>query len=190
MHALFFFVRGACRISEFLNFAFRILLKAIFCKIFAPDLRDLDAGLARDLASERTSARKKEMQRSSAVRAITLAEFMQLFCARRAENFRKLCNSFARVGRKNCVIPTLDVCFSSDLNAMLNRSTLSDVVRYAQLTIDECTQFFVRGACRISGSFAIFCKIFAQNLRDLDAGLARYLALERPSTRKRAAAKF
>ena len=103
MHALFFFVRGACRISEFLNFA-------IFCKIFAPDLRDLDAGLARDLASERTSARKKEMQRSSAVRAITLAEFMQLFCARRAENFRKLCNSFARVARKICVIPTLDVC--------------------------------------------------------------------------------
>ena len=72
---------------------------------------------------------------------------------------------------------------------MLNRSTLSDVVRYAQLTIDECTQFFVRGACRISGNFAIFCKIFAQNLRDLDAGLARYLALERTSTRKRAATK-
>ena len=115
---------------------------------------------------------------------------MQLFCARRAENFRKLCNSFARVGRKNCVFPTLDVCFSSDLNAMLTRSTLSDVVRYAQLTIDECTQFFVRGACRISGNFAIFCKIFAQNLRDLDAGLARYLASERTSTRKSAARKL
>ena len=114
---------------------------------------------------------------------------MQLFCARRAENFRKLCNSFARVACKICVIPTLDVCFYSDLNAMLTRSTLSDVVRYAQLTIDECTQFFVRGACRISGNFAIFCKIFAQNLRDLDAGLARYLALERTSTRKRAATK-
>ena len=114
-------------------------------------------------------------------RKITLAEFMQLFCARRAENFRKLCNSFARAGRKiiNCVIPTLDVCFSSDLNAMQTRSTLSDVLRYVKLTIDECTQFFVRGACRISGNFAIFCKIFAQNLRDLDAGLAHHLALER-----------
>ena len=34
---------------------------------------------------------------------------------------------------------------------------------------------FVRGACRISGNFAIFfCKIFAQNLRDLDALLALY----------------
>ena len=78
----------------------------------------------------------------------------------------------------------------SNMNAMLTRSTLSDVVRYAQLTIDECTQFFVRGACRISGNFAIFCKIFAQNLRDLDAGLARYLALERTSTQKRVATKF
>ena len=67
----------------------------------------------------------------------------------------------------------------SSLNAMLIRSTLSDVVRYAQLTIDECAQFFVREACRISGNFAIFCKIFAPNLRDLDAGLARHLALER-----------
>ena len=73
---------------------------------------------------------------------------------------------------------------------MLTRSTLSDVVRYAQLTIDECTHFFVRGACRISGNFAIFCQIFAPTLRDLDAELASDLALERTSTQKRAATKF
>ena len=36
----------------------------------------------------------------------------------------------------------------------------------------------------------IFRAIFAQNLRHLDAGLARYLAFERTPTRKRAATKF
>ena len=90
---------------------------------------------------------------------------------------------------RNLCDPDVKRLSFSDLNAMLTRSTLSDVVRYSQLTIDECTQFFVRGACRISGNFAIVCKIFAPNLRDLDAGLARYLALERTSTRKRAATK-
>ena len=177
-----FFVRGACRISR--NFA-------IFFKIFTQNLRDLDARLARYLALERPSTRKKELQRRFAVRTPTLAEFMQPFCARRAENFRKHCNFFARVQwAQNLCDPDAGRWFFSNMHAMLTRSTLSDVVRYAQLTIDGCTQFFVRGACRISGNFAIFCKNFTQNLRDLDAGLARYLALERTSTRKRAAAKF
>ena len=79
------------------------------------------------------------------------------------------------------------IFFFSDMHAMLTRSALSDVVRYAKLTIDGCTQFVVRGACRISGTFAIFCKSFAQNLRDHDARLALYLASKRISTRKRAA---
>ena len=75
---------------------------------------------------------------------------------------------------------------------MLTRSTLSDVVKYAQRTLAECTQIFVRGACRISGSFAKFSRSFfnAQNFRHLDAGLARYLAVERTPTLKRAAAKL
>ena len=60
----------------------------------------------------------KELQRNYALRATTLVEFTQLFCARRAENFRKLCNFFARVRRKICVIPTLDACFfGSEFNA-------------------------------------------------------------------------
>ena len=117
---------------------------------------------------------------------------MQHFCTRRAENFRKLCNSFARVARKICVIPrfsTLDVCFCSDLNAILTRLTLSDVVRYAQLTIDECMQFFcARG---VTAGFLEILQFFARpNLRDLDAGLAHHLALDRTSTLKRAATKF
>ena len=43
---------------------------------------------------------------------------------------------------------------------MLTRSTLSDVVKYAQRTLAECMQFFVRGACRISGNFANFSRDF------------------------------
>ena len=78
----------------------------------------------------------------------------------------------------------------SDLNAILNLSTLSDIVQYAQRTMAECTQFFGRGACRISGILQIFRPIFAQILRDLGAGLALYLALERAPIRKIDASKF
>ena len=43
------------------------------------------------------------------------------------------------------VIPTLDAYFFPDLNAMLTRSTLSDVVQCAQRTLAECTQFLCAG---------------------------------------------
>ena len=73
---------------------------------------------------------------------------------------------------------------------MLTRLTLSDVVEHAQRTLAECTHFLVRGACRISGNLQFFRANFAVNLLHLDAGLARYLALERTPTRQRAATKF
>ena len=50
--------------------------------------------------------------------------------------------------------------------------------------------FFCARACRISGNLQIFRANFAQNLLHLDAGLARYLALERTPNRKTAATKF
>ena len=104
------------------------------------------------------------MQRSSAVRATTLAEFTQLLCARRAEIFRKLRNffraSFAQNLRDPDALVRTYALFFSDLNAILTRSTLSDVVEYAQRTLAECTQFFVRGACRISGILQTFCANF------------------------------
>ena len=77
-NARIFFVRGTCRISGKLQF---------FRANFAQNLLHLDAGLARYLALERTPTQKKELHRRSAVRATTLAEFTQLFCARRAEIF-------------------------------------------------------------------------------------------------------
>ena len=75
----------------------------------------------------------------------------------------------------------------SDLDAMLTRSTLSDVVQCAQRTLAECAQFLCAGRAGFPEFLQIFRPIFAQILRDLDAALALYLALERIPTRKRAA---
>ena len=89
-----------------------------------------------------------------------LAGFTQLLCARRAEIFRLL-NIFFRASFAQNLRDLDAGRFRFRIsNAMLTRSTLSDVVRYAQLTMDECTQFFVRGACRISGNFAKFSRGF------------------------------
>ena len=66
----------------------------IFRAIFAQNLRDLDTEIARYLANAHGPGREL-LQRISDVRAATLAELTQLLCARRAENFRKLRNSFA-----------------------------------------------------------------------------------------------
>ena len=81
----------------------------------------------------------------------------------------------------------------SDLNAMLTLSTPSDVVKYAQRTLAECTQFLCAGRAtviKIPEILQNFRTVFAQNLRHLDAGLARYLAFERMPTLKRAATKI
>ena len=59
---------------------------------------------------------------------------------------------------------------------MLTRSTLSDVVKYAQRTLAECTQFLCAGRAGFPEILQIFRAFFAQHLRHLDAGLARYLA--------------
>ena len=69
----------------------------------------------------------------------------------------------------------------SDLYAMLTRSTLHDVVKYAQRALAECTQIVCAPAGRagfpeILQNFRAFFNFFARHLRHLDAGLARYLA--------------
>ena len=127
----------------------------IFRAIFAQNLRHLDAGLARYLAFERSPTREKELQRSSAVRATTLAEFTQLLCARRAEKFRGLCNSFARVGRKICVIPTLDAFF---FGSECNADSINSQRRCAVCATNagRVHAIFVRGSCRIFRNFARF----------------------------------
>ena len=54
----------------------------------------------------------------------------------------------------------------------------------------ERTQFLGAGRAGFPKILQIFRAIFAQILRHLDVGLARYLAFERTPTRKRAATKF
>ena len=78
----------------------------------------------------------------------------------------------------------------SDVSAILTLSTLSDILQYAQSTMAECTRFLCAGRAEFPEILQIFRPIFSQFLRDLDAGLALYLALERTPTRKRAATKF
>ena len=91
-----------------------------FCKFFARFLRKICVISTLDsrfILHQNAHRLGQELQRSSALRATTLAEFTQLLRARRAEKFRGLCNSFARVGRKICVIPTRDAfLFESECN--------------------------------------------------------------------------
>ena len=61
---------------------------------------------------------------------------------------------------------------------MLTRSTLSDVVKYAQRTLAECTQVLCAGRAGFPEILQKFRAVFAQNLRHLDAGLARHFAFE------------
>ena len=78
----------------------------------------------------------------------------------------------------------------SDLNAMLTRSTLNDIVQHAQRTMAECTQLLCAGRAEFPEILQIFRPIFAQTLHNLDAGLARDLALERTPTRRIGALKL
>ena len=73
---------------------------------------------------------------------------------------------------------------------MLTLSTVNDIVQHAQRTMAECTQFLCAGRAEFPVILQIFRPIFAQTLRNLDAGLALYLAFERTPTWKGAATKF
>ena len=97
-----------------------------------------------------------------------MAELTKIFCARRAEIFRGLHNSFTGIGRKMCVIPTLDAFFlGSECKTDSTKSQRRCEVCAAHAGRMHAT--FVRGACRISGNFAKFsrklCAKFASSRR-------------------------
>ena len=98
--------------------------------------------------------------------------------------------SFARVGHKFIASSRRWTPDFLDLDAMLTRSTLSDVVQCAQRTLAGCAQVSCAGRAGFPEFLQNFRPIFAQILRDLGAGLALYLALQRAPTQKRGAMKF
>ena len=116
------------------------------------------------------------MQRSFALRTITLAEFTQLLRARRAEKFRGLCNSFARVGRKICVIPTRGAfLFNSECNTnSINSQRRCEVCAAHAGRVHAI--FCARGRAGFPENFQIFRAIFAEDLRHLDALSYRVLS--------------
>ena len=75
-----------------------------------------------------------------------LAEFTQLLCARRADFFNFFFSGTLQFFRaswaQNLRDPDAGRFLLSNLNSMLTRKTLSDVVKYAQRTLAECTHFF------------------------------------------------
>ena len=136
--------------------------RKFFARFFAQILRHLDAGLARYLALERTWTRKRAATKfcsSCNYAGRIYATFLRAACRKFSETLQFFCASCAQ----NLCDPDAGRLSFSYLNAMLTRSTLSDVVQYAQRTLAECTQIFVRGACRLSGIFANFSPDFCAN---------------------------
>ena len=128
---------GRAEIPEILqNFRAIQLLRKI-CIISTLDSRIIFVLSARRLG--------KELHLSFAVRATTLAEFTKLLCARRAEFFSEILQFFRASWARNLRDPDAGRLLSSDLNAILTLSTLSDIVQYAQRTMAECTQFLCAG---------------------------------------------
>ena len=80
-------------------------------------------------------------------------------CARRAEKFRGLCNFFAGVGRKICVIPTLDAFF---FGYECNADSIKSQRRCEVCAANACGGHVicVQETCRISGNFAKFSRDF------------------------------
>ena len=154
-----FFGRGACRISEILQ-----NVRAIFAQNF----RDLDAGLARHLALERIPTRKRAAKECYALRATTLVEFTQLFCARRrrrAENLNsEILQFFSRefaVRRKFCVSPMLDACFfGSECNADSINSQ-----RRCEACAAHAGRMHALFLCAGRAGFPEICNFFARILR-------------------------
>ena len=87
------------------------------------------------------------------------------FCARGAPKFRKSCNSFLKFLRGFRVISTPDAHFFGSEQTSDFTESCTENTRFLQRTLAECTQLFLRAACRNSGNFAIlsrnFCAIFA-----------------------------
>ena len=106
-----------------------------------------------------------------------MGEFTQFLCVRRrARKFSETSQIFRAIWAQNLRDPDAGRLTFSNLDAIRLRSTLSDIVQHAQRTLAECMQFFCARRAEFPLILQNFRQIFAQILRDLDAGLAHNLA--------------
>jgi len=138
---------------------------------FAKKLRHLEAGLARDLALERTQTRKK--------RCFEVLRFVKP----RWQSLRKSCargawqisGNFANFSRDFCEkMRHLDAGLARDLAfecTLTRKKSCFEVLRFAKPRWRSSRRFYARGALKFFRDFAIFFRAsWAQNLRDPDAG--------------------
>ena len=141
-------------------------------------MRDLDAGLARYLELERTPTPKRAAAKLCGLRKYA-GRVHATFVRAARQIFRDLGNFFARVGRKICVTSALDACFfgfECMSDSVIQRAATLCSLRSARWP--NARNFYARSSLR--AGFPEFCKlfaqIFAQNLRELDAGSPHHLA--------------
>ena len=96
------------------------------------------------------------------------------FCARGAPILQFFRASWAQ----NLRDPDAGRLFDSYLNAMLTQSTLSEIMQFCSARWLSARNFCARGVPAFRNFLQMFRPIFAQILRDFDAGLARYLIRE------------
>ena len=166
-----FCARGAPKFQEFCN---------SFARSGRKTLRDLDADRAlfrwqrtRDLFKS-----FKDVIRFFA----THAECTQLLCARRAKFFRKFYNFFLAILAHN--VRDLDVRFFGSARTA-DSFHFSNVVQYAQRMPAGCTQLLCARRAGFPKILQFFRAILAQNLREVDAGLALFSHLNALKTRSR-----
>ena len=115
-----FLCAGRAEFPEFLQ---------IFRPIFAQILRDLGAGLALYLALERQPSRKTDSTKFFGFRDNN-GRIHAIFLLAARRNFSENLHFFRASWAQNLRDPDAGRLFDSDLNAMLTRPTLSEVVQY------------------------------------------------------------
>ena len=102
------------------------------------------------------------------------------FCARGAPKFRKICNSFIKFLRGFRVISTPDAQFFASKQRSDFTESFSDVTRFAQRALADCTQYCLRAACRNSENFAFFAN-FLRKSRVISMPDAHFFGCEQTS---------
>ena len=134
MHAIFF-CAGRAGFPEILQ-----NVRPIFAQI----LRAPDAGLERNLAFERISIQKRDATKLCGLRNHA-GRVHAVFMRAAPRIFSETSQFFRAILAQNLRDPDAGRLIFSNLDAILTRSTLSDVVQCVQRTLAECMQFLCAG---------------------------------------------